>query len=182
MHAIYLYLMDSGDAVPAWLFRDWESIFESYCDENNWYQPVHAIINGKTFDYKSDTLTGEVSEEAEKQWTSDDIKLFAIQVAAYDMHMYGWDAKTDMSKVNDMSYDELLAALTCEIPEQLSKMYASKRQRMSAGYEKFINSYVPPFHSHATRPYDWRCCDLRSESSDSIDDGSTDVIILDIHT
>jgi hypothetical protein len=106
-----------------------------------------------------------------------------------------------------LSYDELIDAVGKEVPNELSKMYATvsvgdisilgpmsptrvtadvhiknyKRSKMASTFELFVDSDIKPFTRYTVSPSAYRCFDLRHDSYGIGVNDCTVMLFVDIH-
>jgi len=235
MHATFVFLIDgiegksdSSDMkeVVDEVVTTFESRYGYVCDENNWWQAeavlfqdgtiVNACLGGEDDwrgrDKFADHVMKKCPEDSERwKWGRD----FAMQCTALEMELYGSDSfglvsegseRAEKKKtVGELSYDELIDAVGREVPNALSKMYATvsssdvsnplmregdgdarmsnyKRSKIASTFELFVESDIKPFTRYTESPNKYRCFDLRHDSYgvDVTDD--TVMLFVDIHT
>ena len=235
MHATFVFLIDgiegksdSSDMkeVVDEVVTTFESRYGHTCDENNWWQAeavlfqdgtvVNACLGGEDDwrgrDKFADHVIKNCPEASDRwQWGKD----FAMQCTALELELYGSDSFGLVSKgseraekkktVGELSYDELIDAVGREVPNALSKMYATvsssdvsnplmregdgdarmsnyKRSKIASTFELFVDSDIKPFTRYTVSPNTYRCFDLRHDSYgvDVTDD--TVMLFVDIHT
>jgi len=155
MHATFVFLIDgiegksdSSDMkeVVDEVVDTFQSRYGYVCDENNWWQAeavlfqdgtiVNACLGGEDDwrgrDKFADHVMKKCPEDSERwKWGRD----FAMQCTALEMELYGSDSFGLVAKgseraekkknVSELSYDELVDAVSKEVPNALSKMYAT---------------------------------------------------------
>jgi hypothetical protein len=233
MHATFVFLIDgiegkSDSSDMKEVVDEVVSVFTDryghVCDENNWWQPEAVLFQDGTIinaaeqedwrgrDKFAERTIHSCPEASERwQWGKD----FALQCTALELELYGSDSfgfvpdgserEEKKKKVNDMAYDELVSAISKEIPNSLSKMYATvssldvssssaqvarressiedyKRSKIARTFELFVESDIKPFTRYTESPYTYRCFDIRHDSYgvDVTDD--TVMLFVDIHT
>lgn len=238
MHATFVFLIDgiegkSDSSDMKEVVDEVVCVFEDryayVCDENNWWQPeamlfqdgtvVNACI-GEEDDWRgrdkfADHVMKNCPEVSERwQWGKD----FAMQCTALEMELYGSDSfglveegseRAEKKKsINELSYDELIDAVSKEVPNELSKMYATvsvgdisilgpmsptrvtadvhiknyKRSKMASTFELFVDSDIKPFTRYTVSPSTYRCFDLRHDSYGIDVNDCTVMLFVDIHT
>jgi hypothetical protein len=235
MHATFVFLIDGieGESTASDMKEVvdevvvvFEERFGHACDENNWWKAeallfqdgtvVNACI-GEEDDWRgrdkfADHVMKNCPEASDRwQWGKD----FAMQCTALEMELYGSDSfglvkegseRAEKKKsVGELSYDELIDAVSKEVPNELSKMYATvsssdvsnplmregdadarmsnyKRSKIASTFELFVESDLKPFTRYTESPNTYRCFDLRHDSYgvDVTDD--TVMLFVDIHT
>lgn len=238
MHATFVFLIDGIEGkstasdmkeVIDEVVGVFEDRYAYVCGENNWWQPeallfqdgtvVNACI-GEEDDWRgrdkfADHVMKNCPEVSERwQWGKD----FAMQCTALEMELYGSDSfglvkegseRAEKKKsVGELSYDELIDAVSKEVPNELSKMYATVlaedvsipltreedvdrgdirmknyvRSKIASTFELFVESDIKPFTRYTEPPNNYRCFDLRHDSYgvDVTDD--TVMLFVDIHT
>ena len=198
MHGMYIFLTDGEDESAEYYFSHWEDSYaNNHCDENNWYAHVATLANGKTYGGEN------FEEETKKVLTKEKVLNDAMQICATDMRLYDAvgislpNMKDEGSdKIASMNYQELLEAITYEVPNMLSDLYGNAvgsmpqtgydksvylRQSVSRAYEKFMDSALPPFTEYGTSPYNYRLFDLRYDKAKELRDEDV-VLYIDIHT
>jgi len=233
MHATFVFLIDgiegksnSSDMkeVVDEVVCSFEERYGHACDENNWWQPEAVLFQDGTIinaaeqedwrgrDKFAERTIHSCPEASERwQWGKD----FAMQCAALEMELYGSDSfglaskgserEGKKKKVSEIPYDELIDAVSSEVPNELSKMYATvssvphpsghwskedsdvrmsnyTRSKIARSFELFVESDIKPFTRYTESPYTYRCFDLRHDSYgvDVTDD--TVMLFVDIHT
>ncbi|HIG58684.1 MAG TPA: hypothetical protein EYQ21_04720 [Flavobacteriales bacterium] len=241
MHATFVFLIDgiegksdSSDMkeVIDEVVTTFESRYGYVCDENNWWQPEAVLFQdgtvvnaclGEENDWRgrdkfADHVMEKCPEDSERwKWG----KEFAMQCTALELELYGSDSFGLASKgseraekkktVGELSYDELIDAVGREVPNALSKMYATvsagdvsmqgqisageesgklgdvrmsnyKRSKISSTFELFVESDIKPFTRYTESPNKYRCFDLRHDSYGIDVTDDTVMLFVDIHT
>jgi hypothetical protein len=235
MHATFVFLIDgiegksdSSDMkeVVDEVVTTFESRYGYVCDENNWWQAeavlfqdgtiVNACLGGEDDwrgrDKFADHVMKKCPENSERwKWGRD----FAMQCTALEMELYGSDSFGLVAKdseraekkknVSELSYDELVDAVSKEVPNALSKMYATVssgdvsstfnrskdadfsmrnyvRSKIARTFELFVESDIKPFTRYTESPNTYRCFDLRHESYGVDVTDCTVMLFVDIHT
>jgi hypothetical protein len=241
MHATFVFLIDgiegksdSSDMkeVIDEVVTTFEERYAYVCDENNWWQAEAVLFQdgtvanaclGEEDDWRgrdkfADYVMEKCPEDSERwKWG----KEFAMQCTALELELYGSDSFGLVSKgseraekkknVDELSYDELIDAVGREIPNELSKMYATvsvgdismhgqisageesgklgdvrmknyMRSKISSTFELFVDSDIKPFTRYTASPSTYRCFDLRHDSYGIDVTDCTVMLFVDIHT
>jgi len=209
MHSNHLFLVtvDNPDEtdiqeLAADAESSWDHRFGPRLDENNWYTIWGFYYKGKMYVREDEGKPFEAQEVDEEGEDLRDPFRLAMGIAAIDLQLY--DAvglslvkSEGRDKIDDMTSDELLEAITTEIPKDLSALYekasgtkptldyekdAYRRYKASKGYELFMNSFIPPFACYPSNAYDWRCWDCRENNYETFNSEKNAILLVDIHT
>lgn len=190
MHATYSFLMHVDDCqAPAEDVLDevrgkFEAAYgDPHCDDNNWYcLETLTFQDGRRFVYEDgEELSAHerlaLRKPNPKRWQ--DALRFALDTAALDLEMFEaspifCDPKI-MEKIQNTSYEELIAEIHRDVPARISRLYAAlagkandeggsldgyRRRCLVRVYEHFRRSKIAPFSTEVASPYEHRCYDL----------------------
>jgi hypothetical protein len=208
MHSNSLFLLSVDDMeadvndIASEAESNWEYRFGNRLDENNWYKIWGICLNGKTYVRDDEGEPFEIQKTtSEDEDVSDPFRL-AMGIAAIDLRLYDAVGLSIIDcparkKIDEMSIEELLEAITTEVPQKLSQLYKNAagfkptlgyekesydRYKIARGYELFMNSFIPPFTHFPGSAYDWRCWDCRDNSHENFNEKENVILMVDIHT
>lgn len=209
MHGIYSFLMELPTKLCA---RDlkkeavcqFEAQYVPLCDENNWYQETALVTRtGRVMqlcgngDWRGrDSWYGLIRKvEPQKRW--DWAWKFALESTGSELELFDApsigilpDPNGGRKKMEEMSFDELLAAIRDWIPRTLARAYSEikprkkgedtfltdyTRQRRAAVFEILNECSKPPF-AWPRSPYEYRAFALCEAEKGNA------VMLVDIHT
>jgi hypothetical protein len=178
--------------------------FESRLDENNWFHHLGNFFKDGSYLMWPKSEPGIFAEiAAENRWQA--VNRYALQCVAVDFRLFGattWtlgdQGNEGNTKIDDLSFDELLAEIYKQVPASLVEQYSSlhgkpawlgtlpddswmteyERRKMVLMFEALRNSNHVPFTKWGVviTPYEYRAFDL------TVGEEPNAILITDIHT